>query len=396
MKKILQVALAGTITLLALITPVRAQTGMTAVPFLTRNLDLRSLAMGNATVALDNYAGGQHLNPATFGNTNTIQLTSQFNFDKSGNSLGMPILPDVNTDVYQVAPQLIAGFDGYAIGYQYTYLNLGEQIRTDERGNVLGTFRSSEQAHTFSLSYDLNNYMDIGGGLSYVRSKLDPGGITVGNAQTKIANNITLDLGAYGEYPFEYNMFHITPSAGWSLTDFGYPMSYIDDPDQPGDPMPIMMRGGLGLQLTTKQTLIDRHLFSMGMYISRSKLMARRDTDGHVAGPFEALFTSWDSFQRHNGQEFVTVSPGEQLIKQRGFECTFLEILSVRFGRYYQHPQNGNRQYTSLGLGVHYKYITLDYVTIEYDPGYYSASNQDLVQLTCNLPLEIARNWIKH
>lgn len=367
-------------------TPVlQAQVAITAFPFLQINNDARSMGMAGSNVALKNTRSGMHLNPATFGKNNTVEISSQFN--NSDNFHGTDWLPSMNIrNLYFYAPQIIAGFEKLAVGYQYTYIDLGTQLYTNDTGGNQGTFQSYERANTFSFSYDINQNISVGAGFNAIKSSLEIES-SLNSEVNNTASQISWDLGFYADYPFYKESFRITPSFGWSITDIGQPVRYPTSVQS--DPMPTVMRGGLGLKvdlISDKKNELD--VFSLGGYLTIDKMMARRNEDGSPMGPIEVIFKSWDSYTRFNGIEDVTLSLKDQLRKQLGAEITLLEMFSLRFGSYYEHPQNGDRKFNTIGIGLHLKYFTWDYATINPNEDGHPLSGTQFMQFTVSYPFK--------
>ncbi|MAL17691.1 MAG: hypothetical protein CL670_14115 [Balneola sp.] len=372
-----------------------SQVAITAVPFLQINTDTRSRGLGEATVAMLNSPGGIHVNPATIGRKNTIEFYSPVSFNNGREIFRKPWLPGFGaSDLYLQNPGIIFGFDKFSLGYQYTYLNLGEQFITgDSSPTPKDSFNSFEEVHTFSASYQITNDLFVGAGLNFGKSKLSSGQ-SINGQQIKSPTFTTVDVGIYADHTYDYKEMLITPSLGWSLTDFGKPIGYVRE--QGKNPLPMMMRGGLGLKMETKERIWDRTAFSIGGYASLSKTMARYKTEvaaGNTQfepmGPWEVLFKSWGPYQRFNGQDYVELSLLDQLQTQTGLELIYLETLSLRFGHYYEHPENGARSYSTFGIGVHYKYFTLDYCEIDINDADHPFSGTSSMQFKVNIPFSL-------
>ncbi|MDR9418205.1 hypothetical protein [Gracilimonas sp.] len=224
-----------------------------------------------------NSPGGIHLNPATISGKNTIEFYSPVSFNNGSEIFRKPWLPGYGElDLYLQNPGIIFGFDKFSLGYQYTYLNLGEQFITgDTSPKPKDSFNSFEEVHTFSASYQITNDLFVGAGLNIGKSELSAGQ-SINGQQIKSPTFTTVDVGIYADHTYNYKEMLITPSVGWSLTDFGEPISYVRGQDK--DPLPMMMRGGLGLKMETKERIWDRTAFSIGGYASLSKTMARYKT----------------------------------------------------------------------------------------------------------------------
>tara|TARA_R110000868_G_scaffold410693_6_gene699890 strand:+ start:10461 stop:10973 length:513 start_codon:yes stop_codon:yes gene_type:complete len=162
----------------------------------------------------------------------------------------------------------------------------------------------------------------------------------------------------------------------------------------------MIMRGGFGVKLDLEEELFNLRILSVGFYGSLEKLMARMEkvvnivggtsfVEYEAVGPVEALFKSWGPYERFNGQETITLNVWDQFRRQSGVEFTLLEILSFRFGHYYEHPENGAREYDTFGIGIQYKYFSFDYATLKLDKEYNPLVDTDFYELTVNIPLEV-------
>lgn len=390
MKYILQIVII--VFLFVLISfSVKAQVVITGVPFFEITNEARSVGLASSNIALRGSRGGLHLNPAVLANHNTIEITSQFNIEDGYGFFGTPWLPNSNREPDIFTPQLIVGFDKYSVGYQFTYFDLGKRTYIGEASpESIGKSNSYEFSHTFSLAHSLNQYMSIGVGLSFFKSSL----VTEYNIEGETRRSVrgtTLDLGVYSEYPFQYQNLVLTPSLGWSITDIGKPISYTKDGLE--DPLHTVMRGGLGLRLDVDEEIMGFRVLSVGIYGSLSKVMARRDEEGIPYGPLKAIFKSWDSFEKFKGQETISLDLIDQLRKHSGLEFTVLEVLNLRFGHFYEHPDNGNREYDTFGLGIQYKYFSFDYAKIH--AGENPSDGSGFFQFSLNVSIEELYGFVK-
>jgi hypothetical protein len=89
--------------------------------------------------------------------------------------------------------------------------------------------------------------------------------------------------------------------------------------------------------------------------------MAKRDTTGKSAPLLQALTQTWGSYTYFNGQENVTLSLTEQFLYGFGAEYWYNKQFALRGGYFYEHPNNGNRQYFTLGAGLRYNRFGIDY-----------------------------------
>jgi hypothetical protein len=226
--------------------------------------------------------------------------------------------------------------------------------------------------------------------------------VIIGGEEIDDAKGVALDFGLYAEYPMGFEGVNIIPSLGWSLTDFGYPISYTLS--GPEDPLPMMMRGGAGLRFDFDKHISGYRLLSIGMYAQLDKLIARReekvttingitDTTYVAMGPLEALVNSWGDYYGYNGG-YYKLNVWDQFMRMGGMEITLLEIMSLRFGQFYEHPLNGDRFYNTIGVGLQYKYFTLDYMKYDVKENGNPLSGTEIIQFSLNLPISAFRAFI--
>jgi hypothetical protein len=143
--------------------PVVSQVAITATPFMQINNDARSMGLAGATVAMKGNRNGLHMNPATFGLSNTVQISSQFNTNNAYGILGTSWLEEFSTSLRYYTPQVIIGFDDFALGYHYNYIDLGPQVYTrPDDPTPRGVYESYEYAHTFSIAHQVSPYFFMG------------------------------------------------------------------------------------------------------------------------------------------------------------------------------------------------------------------------------------------
>lgn len=350
MKKIL---FSLTALLLLPIFVAKAQVGITAVPFLQIEPDSRATGMGNTGVAVADNASAIFWNPAglAFQNQNQISVTHA-NW-----------LPAFNADLfydYLVGTYYVDGIG--TIGGHITFLNLGEQIRTDETGNELGRFNSFEISAGLSYGFRISDNFSIGTGLRYIYSSLAEGDVS--GQEISPGSSVGVDLaGLYKTDPFQIGSRQATFNAGFNLSNIGPGMQYTDNAQK--DPLPTILRLGWAYTMDIDANGINTLTLSNDI----SKIMARNESVGtdpdspeyETMGVIEALFNSWGSYERFNGSETVDVTLGQQLMYGFGLEYWYDDLFALRSGYYFEHPENGNREFITLGAGLRYNIFGVDF-----------------------------------
>jgi len=145
--------------------------------FLLISPSVRVNGMGQAGVALPDEPAGYY-NPGAAALASPVHtLQSRFYLSE------MPWLPvlldDASYSYFAGQAAVERGFDGGRLraafyGYR-TKLDLGEQTRTDERGNPIETFASAEASNNFGVSLALRSVVEIGVGYTTKRISSDLG-----------------------------------------------------------------------------------------------------------------------------------------------------------------------------------------------------------------------------
>lgn len=328
----------------AVLVPVsQAQVGITSVPFLQIEPDSRASGMGNTGVALANNASAVFWNPAGLAG----QRGSQVSITHS------QWLPKFNADLfydYLVGRHHVDGIGTF--GAHITYLNLGEQQRTtneDPTGENLNRFNSYEFSIGISYGFDISKNWSLGTGLRYIRSSLFEG--TVGGESVSPGSSFGVDLAAlYQSNPFKFAGKEATLNAGLNLSNIGPGLSYTEDGEK--DPLPTVLR--FGWAFTTN---LDRDgIHSLTLANDISKVMARESSSS-----LEAIFKSWGSYERETAQGTATLSTFQQFMVGTGLEYWYDDLFAVRTGYYFEDPNNGDRRFITLGAGIRYDFVGIDF-----------------------------------
>lgn len=322
-----------------------AQVGITSVPFLQIEPDARAAGMGNTGVAIADNASAVFWNPAGL----AFQKGNQVNITHS------EWLPQFNADLfydYLVGKYHVEGIGTF--GAHITYLNLGEQLRTDETGLEQGRFNSYELAAGVSYGLKLNKNWSLGTSFRFIYSRLADG--SVGQQNISPGSSIGVDIsGMYKSDSFTFLQNDANFNAGLNISNIGPGLRYTDNAQK--DPLPTMFR--IGWAFNTDLDKQGTHQLTIANDIS--KVMARLDSNGNPEGVISSLFSSWDSFTRNTGNGEVTLSLPEQLMVATGLEYWYNDLFAVRGGYYYEDPNNGDRQYMTLGAGIRYKFFGVDF-----------------------------------
>jgi len=329
-----------------------AQVGITAVPFLQIEPDSRGAGMGNTGVAIADNAAAIFWNPAGL----AFQRDTQISITHAN------WLPAFNADLfydYLVGKHYIEGIG--TIGGHITFLNLGSQRRTDETGLDLGRFNSFELAAGFSYGFEVNRNFALGTGLRFIYSSLASG--SVGGQQVSPGSSVGLDLSAlYKTNPFRIGNRGAQFNAGFNLSNIGPGLQYTDEAQK--DALPTILRVGYAFTMNLDNNGVNTLTLAQDV----SKVMARNEevsvdgdpenTDFRSMSVFRGITNSFGSFTNTDGE---TVNFVEQLMLGTGLEFWHNRQFAIRGGYYYEDPENGNREFITLGAGLRIDMFGIDF-----------------------------------
>lgn len=296
------------------------------VLFLLIEPGARSHGMGESYVAIADDATASYFNPAALAG----QVQQQVN------ATHMKWLP-------ALADDLSYSFLGWAVpvegwgnfGFNLALLNLGEQVRTDERGNTDGTFSSFDVALSAAYGSHISDNMAAGIGLKFIRSNLASQGAGIERGKG-VGNSFAADLG------FLWRMSP-TLSLGAALRNLGPKIAYIDASQ--ADPLPQHLVIGVAYQIL--DTEFNDLLLSADVY---KPLIA----DGSFASNLvkawtdESLGNEFKEIDLHLGGEYrYSLSTQENK-----------SFLALRGG--YSHDSDGELKLWTTGIGLKYNLVQVD------------------------------------
>jgi len=298
------------------------------VLFLMISPGARAAGMGEAFVAIADDATAVYWNPAGLafqaGREITVMHTNW--------------LPQFGSDLYYDFLAYRQNFEGVGvIGANITYLNLGEQTRTDEAGNELGTFNSHEFAVTVAYGTRLSENMAVGIGLRFIRSSLSDIGAGSEKGDGK-ANAFAVDLGWLYKAGFLRGL-----SFGANLSNLGPKISYIDAAQ--ADPLPTNLKIGLAYKA------LDSEFNRLTFALDFNKLLVVRHKDGTSDPFYKALVTAWSD--QGIDQELKEVIIGV------GAEYWYSNLIALRTG--YHIDEEGKANYATFGFAIKYSLYRFDF-----------------------------------
>ena len=331
----------------------QAQIGQAAVVFLQIEPDSRGAGMGNTGVALSDNAYSIFWNPAGLAQQSGTELSlTHSNW-----------LPEFNAGLfyeYLVAKHRMEGIGTF--GAHLTYLFLGEHECRDPQNNECGNFRSYDLALGLSYGANLTKNLAVGTGARLIYSNLAPGQ-TVGAQETRAGVAVGFDAAALYKFPkISLGGVDLGINLGMNLANMGPKIQYSDQGQ--ADPIPTNLRFGYAA------TLEFDEYNKLTLATDLNKILVHR-SDSLTADPFyKAIFSSWESLRACPGavaaceagtQEYETLNAFEQMTLGAGLEYWYRDLFALRTGYFYEHPENGDRQFLTFGSGIRWNIIGVDF-----------------------------------
>jgi hypothetical protein len=321
------------------------------VLFLLISPTARAGGMGEAFAGIADDVSATYFNPGGL----AFQEGKQFS------SMYSKWLPQFNlSDLYYLFGGYRQSIKGLGtIGFNVTYINLGEQTYTDESGpEPLGTFNSNEYALTASYATRLSDTFGFGLNLKYIRSNLSQG-VSVGAEKTSgTANAFAIDIGL-----LKKNLLINRLNFGFNIANLGPKITYVDASQ--ADPLPTNLRVGLAYRL------IDQEFNRLTFAVDLNKLLVNVKTneagDRETDSVFSAMFSSWGN---------------SDYIWNAGAEYWYAQMIALRAG--YNYDPAGNVKYLTIGAGLRYSIYQFDF-------GYISAGKNHPLSDTMRFSLTIGK-----
>ena len=322
------------------------QTITTAVPFLNITPDARAGGMGDVGAATSPDANATFWNPGKLA------------FSKSNMGVALSYNPWLRKLVNDMSLSYLSAYKKLrkedAIGVSFKYFNLGQVTFTDQSGNVVRDFQPNEMSFGLTYSRMLSKNFSLGLGIKYFRSDLVGSYNSGTGAVAKAINSISADIGAYYTKDLLVSGKNSNISFGAVINDIGPKVTYTDVDNR--NFIPTNLR--LGSTYTIQADLYNKFCFSL----DANKLMVPSQWNDSTStgknpndmGMLEGMFGSFtDSDNGFKGEM-------KEIILCMGAEYWYNDLFAIRGGYHYENPQNGNRRYANVGIGIRYNSFGLD------------------------------------
>jgi hypothetical protein len=332
----------------------------TAVPFLSITPNARAAGMGDQGVATSPDENSAYWNPGKL-----AKIDKDYGGSVSYNPWLRALVNDMSLShlsaYYRLRKEDVVGFN-------FTYFDLGTIDFKDINGADIRQYRPQELMFSGTYSRLLSKKFSGGISLKYIYSNLSGDISNTANSQVSPGMTGAADIGFY----YNTDLFalgkdmHLT--IGAAISNIGGKISYGNN--NRADFIPTTLR--LGSVLTTH--LDDFNKFNVG--VEASKLMTpsqvflyQYETDSTTGQkrlvnvinntPNKTILAGM--FGSFGDAPFGAREELQEIMLSFAAEYWYDNMFAVRGGYFTESQFKGNRQYFSLGLGIRYKTIGLDF-----------------------------------
>lgn len=334
----------------------------TAVPFLMVAPDSRGAALGDMGAATSADVNSQHYNPAKY-----VFSDNKIGFSLSYSPWLRKLVNDINLMYLSMYWKVT---DNDALAFSLRYFSLGDIAFTDINGQSMGDQRPNEFAIDLTYSRKLIEQLSLAITPRFIYSNLTSNQFVEGQ-ETQAGMAGAADISLFYQQSFAGKRLHNhTLRAGLCISNIGNKMSYSSGTLR-RDFLPTNLK--LGVSYTMHFN--EHHSLMLG--VEANKLLVptppeyEKDTNGRIVyGPDNTPVIAHGknpdvSVAQGIFQSFAD-APGGSLEEFRevnwslGAEYNYRNLLFVRAGYFFEHPTKGNRQFITLGAGIHYSIFGLD------------------------------------
>ncbi len=338
----------------------------TAVPFLMISPDARAGGMGDAGVASSTDVNSIHWN------------ASKLAFADKQSGVGLSYTPWLRSLVPDINLLYLSGYyktksSGTFAG-SLRYFSLGEINFTDVNGNSIGTFKPNEFAIDVAYAKKLSKTFSMGGALRFVNSNLTQGTSSNGSV-TRPGRAIAVDISAtYKNDEMKLGDKKATGTIGLNISNVGNRMSYTTNNSSLNTSayLPINMRLGGSILIKLDEYNTITFLAEANKLLVPTPPVYARDSTGALIpngnGGYQ-IAAGQDPNKNVASGVFGSFSDAPGGFKEElheinycgGLEYWYNKLFALRTGYYYENSTKGGRQYVTMGAGIKYNVMGIDF-----------------------------------
>jgi hypothetical protein len=321
----------------------------TAVPFLLITPDARIGGMGEAGVAIAPDVNSLSINPSKIA---FLEQRSGFSISYS------PWLKNIASDIN------LGYLSGYykidansTIGSSLRYFSLGKIQLTDVNQQDLGTFSPNELAFDLTYAHKFGDSFSLGTALRYINSNIAANQFSVGQ-DTRSGKSFAVDVSGYFKKQTYWLGHDAILSAGINISNIGTKMSYSDTGEEYFLPTNLKI-GGAGTFILDDENEITVALDfnkllvpTQPIYNTDGSIQSGKDPNRSVPS---GIFGSFTDAPGGGSEELKEINIAS------GLEYWYDKKFALRAGYFYENPQKGDRRYFTMGTGIRYETMELNF-----------------------------------
>jgi hypothetical protein len=321
----------------------------TAVPFLLITPDARTGAMGEVGAAVAPDASSMSSNPSRI-----AFLEQQSGFSVSYSPWLKNIASDINlgylSGFYQID-------DKSTLGAALRYFSLGKIQLRDVNQQDLGIFSPSELAVDVTYARRFGETFSLGTSLRYIHSNIATNKFSAGQ-DNRAGQAVAVDVSAYFKKPGYLLGHDAILSAGINISNIGTKMSYSNVGQQYFLPANLKI-GGAGTfilddenEITVAVDFNKLLVPTQPLYTPDGTILSGKDPERSVPS---GIFDSFSDAPGGAGEELKEINIAS------GLEYWYNKRFALRAGYFYENPQKGDRRYFTMGTGIRYNVMELNF-----------------------------------
>ena len=314
-------------------------TVLTGATFLRISPDARAGGMGDQGVVTSTDVFSQFWNAA------------KYPFAKVSSGVGVnytPYMSKLTNDVFLLYGSFytfLGDDERSTLSASLYYFNMGEVSLTDIKAGTIidnGTVKPNEFSIDLAYGLKLSDTYSMAVTGRFIRSDF---GSFNSDSNFKAANTFAVDVSGYFMSPKHESIsgYEGRVKAGWAVQNIGPKLDYTGD-ENSRSYLPTMARLGIGYDLL----IDDMNRFSLSGEASKI-LVPAPDSDTQLipnVGPIEGI-----------GKSF---SNKKSIMFSGAAEYSYDDTFAIRTGYFAESPEQGARQYATVGVGFKYASFGLD------------------------------------
>ena len=314
----------------------------TAVPFLTITPDARAGSMGELGVATSPDENSLYWNPAKY-----AFIDKAFGGTFSYTPWLRSIVNDISLSYLSAYKRID---DNQTIAGSLRYFSMGKIDFTSESGQFMTVYNPNEFSLDFAYALKLSENLSGGIALRYIYSSLTGGyaNSSSGGTTNHPGQTVAADISFYHRGS-EFSLMgkNASISTGINISNIGPKISYTDVKQF----IPTNLR--VGSVLTSK--LDGFNELSWGIDLNKLMVPTPNGTPTDKVPVSTGIFKSFTDAPGGFSEELheITISSG--------LEYTYAKQFALRAGGFYESQSKGNRKYFTVGMGLKYSFLGLDF-----------------------------------